>query len=774
MSRLFVHALGAADLGVYTPPRGKSPEPGEPTFPVQLNRLTEAVTQRDMETVRAILLTPARDLQRQYRKVPLQILLDGMRETDRILLAVTDQRPRVNSADTKPLGDLVYSTTEFLPQIYGPILTKEQVEILPITAPTLPAGRIALHDWLATAKSQREIVLGIGSGSTGLVVGLLLAALASGQAVVVRPVQPEEGDALDLPVVGDPKPWLMRRRLFSGLALLTDDKRQRDVFRLLDARQRLDLSRFSTYAQRLGIDPNGPLAPTETVAIENAFFDRLVRREVKAVMVGRAWVATQYEQLRDKRATDGRDPAQTGTLGDLLGKLREPRVPRTPAKKFVLDRAYINKIASGSAHDLRPPTRTYLVNAAQDARTADARDPRRGHPLLTGPCDLTRWSSAASGEVIVAYCVGLNEVSPDGRRPFVEAIRNPKLRLRITELIEPTKAAADQNELLAIHTRLICSDDTIEMGRESAQLLQKPPHSTDDHQLESGAAAIRVPSNTSAIRGTLADEFRRIEGVYNLEAIIVLAGPGTNSMNAGTLLAATDLAAEAGCPLYIGGMRPDGHGGTEIDLFDDQVAAFPGYTTILASVAVAHLLDLEFTAAAEALRRAGTRLAELAKRADILRDAMLQKCPPHEKPGAETARRIEIAKVLAEPQRGPDSNHIVDQWHAVHLATALADLLMPKPDGAKGRQWNHPSNRACRTAYSLRNKSGTTHGAVVPFDKALVQVQANNPRKYLDTVSLLSAVQNELDPECDDRSRLRAAYDKLLQDVEAAVAGVAP
>ncbi|WP_239382506.1 hypothetical protein, partial [Frankia sp. CIT1] len=561
------------------------------------------------------------------------------------------------------------------------------------------------------------------------------------------------------------------RRLFSGLALLEDDKRQRDVFQLLDARQRLDLSRFSTYAQRLGIDPDGPLSPAKTVAIENAFFDRLVRREVKAVMMGRAWVATQYEQLRDKRATDGRDPAQTSTLGNLLGKLREPGVPRTPAKNFVLDRAYINRIASGSAHDLRPPTRTYLVKAAQDACTADARDPRRGHPLLTGPCDLARWSSAASGEVIVAYCIGLNEVSPDGRRPFVEAVRNPKLQLRIAVLIEPTKPAADQNELLTIRTRLICSDDTIGMGRESAQLLQKPLHSTHNHQLGNDTAAIRVPSNTSAIRDTLADEFRRIEGVYNLEAIVVLAGPGTNPMNAGTLLAATDLAAETGCPLYIGGMRPNGHGGTEIDLFDNQVAAFPGYTEILASVAVAHLLDLEFTAAAETLRRAGTRLAALAKRADILRDAMLQKCPPHEKPGAETARRIEIAKVLAEPQRGPDSNHIVDQWHAVHLATALADLLMPKPDGAK--EWNHPSNLACRTAYRLRNKSGTTHGAVVPFDKALTQVQANNPRKYLNTVSLLSAVQNELDPECDDRSRLRAAYDKLLQDVEVeAAAGV--
>ncbi|WP_250281380.1 hypothetical protein, partial [Frankia sp. CiP1_Cm_nod2] len=352
---------------------------------------------------------------------------------------------------TAGLAEAIERALGLVPDAYGPVLDpKLDVERVVVAEwPTLPVGRRVLREWLGAHREVGGIVTGIGTGPTGLTIGCLMAALADGRPVDVRPIQePAHGKLVDLRVEDDPAPWLARRRMFGALAAHVGDDhpRTRDLLRMLDARQRLDVENFTKLGSRCGIDTNGELAVTDPAALENAFFDRLARREVQAVMLGRAWLLSGYNSLREAGDpvidNEGRrGPGKTETLGPFIERV-SGRGHLSKAGAFLTGRRWINNFAGDKHHGLRIPNRGYLVRAAGSARHADDRDPRRAGALFTrmpglpSVPDLFRWSSAASGEVLVAYSVGLQE-ERDGRRPFADAVCDADTLRSLTDLIDP-------------------------------------------------------------------------------------------------------------------------------------------------------------------------------------------------------------------------------------------------------------------------------------------------------------------------------------------------
>ncbi|WP_322762695.1 hypothetical protein [Frankia sp. Cr2] len=849
--RVFVHVLGASDLGVDSQARFHSGNAGTAagaTQPERVARLCAAIGARDVDTVRTLLTTPVADSQRRWEKVPLEILLESAVSGDRLLLVATDTG-NPTGRDTAGLAEAIERALVIVPDLYLParspdvgpdvgpevgpqidpqieVERKIDVERIVADGPTLLVGRRVLRDWLAAHREVDGIVTGIGTGPTGLTIGCLMAALADGRPVDVRPIQePAHGRLVDLHVEDDPAPWLARRRMFGALAAHVGDgsPRTRDLLRMLDARQRLDVENFAKLASRYGIDPRSALAVTEPVALENAYFDRLVRREVQAVMLGRAWLLSEYSARRcpdDPIINDRnrRNPDETETLGPFIERVVERR-PHGKAAAFLFRRRWINQFATDKSHGLRIPNRRYLVNAAGSAGHVDGRDPRRteaalfaGMPGLPSVPDLFRWSSAASGEVLVVYCVGWQE-ERDGRRPFADAVCDAGTLRSLTDLIDPRPANAaeqppDDHQFRAwLRFRLVASGQTLDLARGSAAHIAarlaaaNPPDGPDDPDGPAGPAdpgaqadpdalnaqadpgalePIVVPMDIAGVRASVASSLLTVPGVADVEAVVVLAGPGANPMNAGLLLAGTDVATAVGCPVYVGAMVEAGGGGTRIEIDGGQVAALPGYPDVLARVALEHLTNLELTAAADTLRRGGQRLEPLAARAEEIRDAFIGgfSGTVAEK-RAEVARRIELIKVLTRERAGGGRRNggnkravqlaagrtAVDDWHALHLAMTVADRVC-------GKAWRTSDLRISRLAYAIRSDWVTAHGPkaqtfAAALDKRQQDHQHRMPGIRIQTCAdLLSHVQLELDPvSAPDRRSLRDAYEELTDRV---------
>ncbi|WP_261553704.1 hypothetical protein [Frankia tisae] len=819
-----MHTLGAADVGVDSQERNRLRKAGKdrgPGIPERLDELRKAVTSGDSELVISLLGTPAP----LFRDVPLRTVLRTVSAQDRLLLVATDSTAtgRPHEEDTFGLAEQIREALTVVPDLFGKRLTAEQVHIVVAGRPATKAGMEAASDWLTDHRDADKLVVGVGSGSTNLAIGALLAALADGRPVEIRPVQPGEQNAeVALQVPADPRPWLARRRMFGALAsqIPEKDKATRKILELLDARQRLDVPRFEALAAELsdtlGVPVDGRLDPRKVpVGLDGAFFDRLTRREVQAAMIGRSWLVQEYawrsgpDDPPYDDPSERADPGKSETLGNFLRRADRYR-HRSEAIQFLLDQTWINDIGRDGTHLLARPKPRDSELAAPIAAVADSRDPRvdflaglgelpgfgPAHELLAAP-------SAASNEVLIVYCVGGREEDA-GRRPFVEALLEPATIEKITNVVYPVveprdnpHRRGDQTPFRArLRFHLVATAQTAEPAKRSAAVISQQI-SALDHAGERAApvddpAALEpviVPETIAGVRAEVVRSFGELPGRAALDAIVVFTGPGRMDMNVGLLLAASQLAAEVGCPVYVGALvmrdgATSGATSTETEVFPDQVATLPGYPGLLARVALGHLVDLELGAAAETLRRGGLLLRGLAERAAAIESAFTGERAPDLAASTDVARRIELVKVLAlEPELSvPGQGHwtrevrwmgrvrklagrsVVDQWHAVCLAMAVADRVLDT-------EWKkQPRRRFSGAAYELRNRSVTAHGdRPEPFQAVLeeVQVQRQVPRRVGSCWELLNAVQNELDPNTDRAlwRSLRADYQELVRDV---------
>ncbi|EFC81112.1 hypothetical protein [Parafrankia sp. EUN1f] len=810
--RLFVHVLGESDLGVDSQ-AGRFGRSMGPSLLQQVTLLNDAVDARDADAVRELLATPVPG----WSAAPLRILLDGMGSGDLLLLVATKGG---DSRDTCDAAVAIERAVGLVPDLYGPAVEagRQIARLVVLDRPSLPAGRDALQKWLeqydaastSSATAVTGFVTGIGTGSTQLTMGCLMATLADGRPVVVRPLQesevgapsiersdaerplPESGEdreaapaTVDLRVRGDPAPWLARRRMFGSLAAYIGDSdpRASATLLMLDARQRLDIVAFADQAWKAGVDPAGELDPARFEGLEGAFIDRAVRREVQAAMIGRAWLEREYDGLRATGDPEidvvvqgsarvghggrGKPKPDPEMLGNVIQRVRQIRPDsRSAAARFLVEHEWINKWATNSAgnHTLRALTAGDVQKIAKIARRADERDPRRRMAEVRecaapyGVPDLFAWSSASSGEVLVAYCVGGQEVQGNGQRPFADAVCAAKSIEAFTNLLDD-RPPGNRGEFRArLRVVLIASEATAELARQSIRYLSARLGSAGRVELE----PIRVPLNVAGAREAITAGLRAVPGVLDVEAVAVLAGPGAKPMNTGLLLAGTDAATAVGCPVYVGAMAHDRQKDrTTIELGGSQVAALPGYPDLLARVALEHLADLELTAAAVTLRRGGRRLEPLARIADDLRGQFVRPRSGMSETAAraDVACRIELIKILVD---SPTRRTAFDEQHALHLAMTVADRVL-------GREWRKPDGmRYSRIAYRMRNALPVLHGKQLRTFGSLLEEYdgraGRGPRGIVinNCEDLLSAVQQELDPPGQERRMYRDIHDRLV------------
>ncbi|MBL7487460.1 hypothetical protein I6A60_05945 [Frankia sp. AgB1.9] len=784
--RVVVHALGDSDLGVESNERIRAALAGlafERDLRHQIAHLAAALDRRDEAEVRRLLLTPAASPDRGPRShVPLQVMLRGFGPGDRLLLIATATSGNLTGLDTAPLAGLLARAFDLVPDVYGPVVPAFAVEQLVIAKPALDEGYDRLSGWLSAPgrlAGVSEIVAGVGTGATALAFGCLMAVLEAGPAVRVWPIQEaEHGRLVDIPVTNDPTAWLARRRMFGALAAAVDPvhTRTRRLLELLDARQRLDPGRFAALAELADVPVNGPLSPDRPEALADAFFDRLTRREVQATMIGRAWLLSRYNELRG-----GDDPScepreELSTFIRRVWRERGYRRHRSAAVTFLLDNEIINDAAQDN-HTLRAPKPSYLAKAAQYAQGVHDRDPRRAEgslrdlPGLPADLDPFVWVPAASGRVLVCYCVGTQERQGDDR-PFADAVCDPAWRERIGALVDARTDGGARTSIVPV-VRLVGSAPlgatptapgnagTIGAARESARYIGEhlglSPDSAD------WPDTVEVPLTISTARDLVRDALLAETSIFNVEAVLVLAGPGANQMNLGLLLAATDVAVTIGSPVYVGELVPAGDGRTAIRLAASQVAALPGYPHLLAGVAREHLADLEVSAAADLLRRGGRRLAPVAALAEELRRAFVDvhRGVVGVDAPAEVARRIELIRALLAGV-GRSARPALDDWHALHLAMTMADAILYVRGGPK---W-YAGKPFGRAAYRLRSQAIVAHGDQLrSFTAALRDHPMPSGRTIRTCDALLRQVQRELDPRTDprspDRRRLVTRYEEL-------------
>ncbi len=773
--RVVVHVLGESDLGVESNERIRAERDGhvlERHLKRRIADLGAALDRRDVVEVRQMLLTPAANPSRErHRSMPLQVMLREFCPQDRLLLIATDTAENRNGLDTAPLAQQLVRALELLPSIFDWEVPARAVETLVIGVPTLDEGYEKLSGWLSAPDlldGVTEIVTGVGTGATGLTFGCLMAGLEAAPTVSVRPIQEVEEGRLDTSVSNDPSAWLARRRMFGALAAAVHPVhvRTRQLLELLDARQRLDPDRFAALAAATGIPVDGPLALERPQALADAFFDRLTRREVQATMIGRAWLLSRYTELRE----DGDPEYRKGTqLGCLIGRVRREwgsRGDPSAAVSFLLENELLNAAATDRNHGLRAPKPKYLARVTKHAGYVHEQDPRRKEdnlrdlPGLPSDLDPFIWVPAASGRILVCYCVGRQEVQ-EGKRPFADAIREPAWRRQIGTLVDARADGAARTTLVPV-VRLVGSAPTSADPGTIGEAQQSARYLGEHLGLIPGSAdwpdTVEVPLNISTARDLIREALLAETGTFNSEAVLVLAAPGSNQMNIGLLLAATDVAVMIGSPVYLGQMVLTDGGKTGIRLAANQVAALPGYPHLLAEAAREHLADLEVSAAAEVLGRGGRRLAPFAAMAEALRRAFVdveRRAVDADLP-AEVSRRIELIRTVLSPADRP----ALDDWHALHLAMTIADAILPRcPNWRENKPFS-------RVAYQLRSQAIVTHGDQV---RSFTAALANQPLPRGSVIrtcdELLRQVQHELDPRSPDRGlvtryeELRAALD---------------
>ena len=125
---------------------------------------------------------------------------------------------------------------------------------------------------------------------------------------------------MDLRASADARPWFARRRMFGSLADLARDDGRREAaaaYRLLDARQRLDMTAYRRAREQVPAEWSWSQQELDRLAPEwegkltwsaltESFLDRLARREMHATMMGRQWLDTLTKRLDGWDAVEAR------------------------------------------------------------------------------------------------------------------------------------------------------------------------------------------------------------------------------------------------------------------------------------------------------------------------------------------------------------------------------------------------------------------------------------------------------------------------------------
>ncbi|MFG1694140.1 hypothetical protein [Nonomuraea sp. NPDC049309] len=591
---------------------------------------------------------------------PLRKILTSGVVVDAVVLLATVNTHRPGAATFAHYGRLLRDRLCSSPGLFGRTFPAENVRVAEVAEPTTRHGTGPAATALAHFK-PRECLVTSGSGSYALGAAALIAALEAGIPVSLLPVDdPAAPYRLEdlITSAGALRNRLLRHRFWAELAQY--DPADADLWRLLDARQRADVS-LARQARQKGLPgfTDGQLAKLTELwpSVQAAFFERAARGEAIDQSLLRAWYVRHLAGRLD-RERDTLSPPTRTLISTLVGKLtvRDPRhgsatlldqarqrIPATDTGACAailrdqrLTRFYADA-ATHTAHlrEQRPPLPTTVIEQAKVWERGDlAVD-------LLKTRGMTPWPVLGSGDVLVLMSVGIgwdDASDVQGKQALTEVIdwvkrHNPgQIRLRLLASPETTARA----QALATWARTRAEAETVgplptaDVARAADQI---------HHALQ----AAGPPTGRSG-SGSLRD----------VDDIVLVINPGKPDIGNAMIAAGITWSLTAACPLRVveltrdQGIRPVARDG-------GRVLRRLGPDPVLAELAGHALRRLDLRTAWTLLGHGSPALDPLRKAVDTL----------HRELYADTDRRHEAAR-----QRLTLIGHVLgDQpWPACHLA----------------------------------------------------------------------------------------------------------
>lgn len=683
---VFVHLVGAADIGAVTYGEGA-------TIADQLAHiaacLDSGANTRLLEVIRPVA---------EHEFLPLRTLLSvgHFGDGDDLVLVATKQEPQ-HEYDTyviaERLGDLLVRAGASRMFGISPV-GREQVHVALVKGFGAAAAREATFAEIQNVASGisrqvLKIVVSVGSGSKTLYLGCLAGALDAGCELTVHDVQ-SEGKELSVALIADVEPWLVRRRLFRALAeLLPADEALLALLEALAARQAVDIDRWKSW--RKGFERLG------SPRLEDALFDLLPRRAIRATLMARRWLQDVYElkggYLRDHKTLGWALSSDNRTL--IVERGGRDALEWLDERRSINDRA----TTKNGVHALKPLTPKDLLPLRIDYPAVKGRDPRRelidtlaDEDDLKGKLEqLLRFSALPSYRIGVVMAVGQRH-----NDAFDVALRSRDFKEQAIRVAYGETTTDKFFEITKLDLRLIATegDDGTRLAAEASAATLRPSVQTTVVVTDRHATHLTARSLGFSEDGTAVDH------------VIFVVGPGTAQMSVSGLLASAQTAMRLGCGLTVADALKEDRGAgksTSISFDERPVPALPGWNSVLLRVARQQLAELEFTACIESLRSTSrsSTIDGFIGQIDALGRCVTGTSRQDDPVAAARILRLVAA---ALPDQAP--------WHAVLYAWAALELKQCD----SGTGWRG-------VLRDLRNESVLTHGERAAIRTTLAETQ---------------------------------------------------
>lgn len=735
-----IHLLGAADLGV---------KPDD--YPAALDELLGEGPKMQAER-----------LARAHRSEPHQAALSPLGSflyhsdphISRVWLVATRQEPP-HPLDTLRLAEVIASSLADRPALFGTEIT---AEVISVRGFGLDAMADAVRRRIESAPEPRaSVVIGIGSGSTENLIGLLMGCIASG--VVPRLCTTNRHDVnssthtFDLLIERDMSRWLVRTGAFAALAELDPDPEREKSWRLLEAVQHLDWEAARSVAKSLPEGATTGLTPPKTACgrvpahreewdfyrsiLESLLLRRLGVGEMTGLFLACPWVVMECRRLFEDLRRRGspmlasgverlvREASEWGAMDfePLIKRLKKDRafssrfskLPDSRFKEFLQNSAWrkLWTLGARAGHGHAPPNAETAIKNTQFLDQPSRTDPLA--EVLAG-LGYQPWPLLPGEGRLVIQCVGQRDLDPNGWTPMLDAIEHALREKRV-----PPEHS---------HLRLVASDETYDAAAHIAGV-------AEGRGLCSAVIGPVPVADYQAIRKCVDAALRSKPELEAVSDVLVATNPGTKAMNLGALAAALQWGFDVRRPVSVAPLQAK-DGGTR--LLDEGPTARHGlrlaHDQAVADVVCHALDDLDFGLAKEILRAGSNHWDGLDVVVDELEritnksDEVLLPMGSHGEPQRlqEIGRRGDWPKNKKGavalgwsflnaadlwPARMTLYSTIIDRhpWRAIYQISAVAERCWPKPkpDDKNPAPWRTNLQPVCLQIWRWRNDSPFGH-----------------------------------------------------------------
>ncbi|MBT2207234.1 hypothetical protein [Actinomadura sp. NEAU-AAG7] len=506
---------------------------------------------------------------------PLRKVFDGLAETGTdisglLIIATTN----THNFSRRPFAEHARHMKELLCSadgLCGRTFARDRLHIVQVAEPTVRHGVDSLKPVL-TALAPGECLLTSGAGSYALGAGVLLAGIETGVPMTLLPVD-DPSAAYRLRDLIDPhdtlRDWLLRHRFWDELA--TVDPSNADLWRLLAARQRADISLAEGTVP--GMDA-GTLTKFRELwpTVQAAFFERLARGEAIDHALLRTWftqriskpsrkedaaVSESARRLLQELARKLSDPERHGGAA-LIGEARRrlSPIPRTHHAALVGDAQFISLFEDSAKHQahLAPPEARRLPGSL--LANADQWEKADPVPGLVKQRGMTAWPVLGSGDVLVLMCVGKTPEDDPADRDGHAAVHKVMdwASHRCGALARPGR----------IRLRLLASGETMERARSWVTLARAtaPAGSLDAAALgpfstESGDAAAINAALLAALGEAEPTGRYGSTSLRDVDEVLLVINSGKPVAVNGMVAAGVQWSLNAACPLRVAELGRD-------------------------------------------------------------------------------------------------------------------------------------------------------------------------------------------------------------------------